>query len=344
MTHSDFSIISVYKKQTPARKPVWFMRQAGRYLPEYQAIRKKHSMLEAIQTPELAAEITLQPLRRFDLDAAIIFADILNPLIGLGIKLDFIEKEGPKIFNPITSNQDVLNLIDADPLETISYTLEAIKKVKAELLPRSVPVLGFSGAPFTLSTYLIEGKTSHSLTHVKRFIGEHPDSWNLLQQKLKKFTVRYLCAQASAGVSAVQLFDSWAGYVSPFFYERYVLPTLIELVNEFKEKSDIPIIYFSTGTSGMIPLLKKIPVDGFSIDWRMPLSKASDAFGNDTVLQGNLDPELIGGDNALLKDEVSKILTDASSLKHHIFNLGHGILPHTPIANVESVIDLVRRG
>jgi uroporphyrinogen decarboxylase len=320
------------------------MRQAGRYLPEYQALRKQYSMLEAIQTPELAAEITLQPLRRFDLDAAIIFADILNPLIGMGMQLDFIEKEGPKIFNPITKPDDVSRLIVADPQETVGYTLKAIQQVKAELLPRGVPVLGFSGAPFTLSTYMLEGKTAHSINHVKRFIGEHPQSWQLLQQKLKQFTVTYLLAQAAAGVSAVQIFDSWAGSVSPFFYATYILPTLIELVTEFKAQCDTPIIYFSTGTAGMIPLLKTIPVDGFSIDWRMPLSAASAAFGSDVVLQGNLDPEILGGNRALLKDEVRKILDDAAEIPHHIFNLGHGILPHTPIENVETVIEMVRRG
>ena len=301
-------------------------------------------MLEAIQTPELAAEITLQPLRRFDLDAAIIFADILNPLIGMGVSLDFIEKEGPKIFNPISSHPDVEALIVPNPLETVSYTLSAIEKVAAELHPRSIPVLGFSGAPFTLSTYLIEGKTSYTLSHVKKFIGQHPNSWNLLQKKLKEFTVKYLCAQVQAGVSGVQIFDSWAGYVSPYFYEQYVLPTLIELITDFKSQCSAPITYFSTGTSGMLHLLKKLPVDGFSVDWRMPLSHVSNALGSDTVLQGNLDPELIAGDKKILLNEVGKILSDSKTVPHHIFNLGHGLLPHTPIENVEAVIEMVRRG
>ena len=319
------------------------MRQAGRYLPEYRALRQKHTMLEAIQTPELAAEITLQPLRRFDLDGAIIFADILNPLIGMGVELDFIEKEGPKIFNPITDNEGVERLVIPDPKQSVAYTLEAIARVRSELEPQGKPVLGFSGAPFTLSTYLLEGKTTHSLTHVKKFIDQNPESWFQLQTKLKKFIVSYLASQVHAGVSAVQLFDSWAGYLSPSMFQTYVLPVVVELVTEFKSLCpDTPILYFSTGTSGMLDLINQIPADGFSVDWRSPLSSISAALGKDRVLQGNLDPEILANAPRLLPTEVTRILDDARNIPFHVFNLGHGILPHTPIESVEKTLALVR--
>ena len=323
---------------------MWFMRQAGRYLPEYRNIRTKHSMLEAIQTPSLAAEITLQPLRRFDLDAAIIFADILNPLIGMGIELDFVEKEGPKIFNPISTEQDVARLTVPNPTNSVGYTLEAIEFVKKNLPnPTEQVVLGFAGAPFTLSTYLIEGKTSNSLHHVRNFIFKYPNAWEHLQQKLSDFIVEYLIAQVNAGVSAVQIFDSWAGLLSAHSYKKIVLPTVIDLVTKFKNKCNAPIIYFSTGTSGYFDLLKHIPVDGFSIDWRTPISKAHSELGGQFAIQGNLDPELIASDLESLLIETNAILEDSKNIDSHVFNLGHGITPQTPIENVQAVIEAVRK-
>ncbi len=320
------------------------MRQAGRYLPEYRNLRSQHSMLQAIQTPSLAAEITLQPLRRFDLDAAIIFADILNPLIGMGVELDFVEKEGPKIFNPISSEQDVSRLIVPNPEQSVGYTLEAIEFVKKNLPnPSEQVVLGFSGAPFTLSTYLIEGKTSSSLHHVRNFIHKNPTAWDSLQQKLSDFIVDYLVAQVNAGASAVQIFDSWAGLLSAHSYQKIVLPTVINLVKSFKNRCNAPILYFSTGTSGYFHLLKQIPVDGFSIDWRMPISKAHAELGSNFAIQGNLDPELIASDMDALLYETNAILEDSKNIVSHVFNLGHGITPHTPIENVQAVIEAVRR-
>ena len=343
MSIIECPLLAVYQKKKPTRKPVWFMRQAGRYLPEYRELRKQHTMLEAIQTAEVAAEITLQPLRRFDLDAAIIFADILNPLIGMGIELDFIEKEGPKIFNPIVTPADVAKLIVPEPRQSVASTLEAIRIVRKALEPQSKPVLGFAGSPFTLSTYVIEGKTAHSLTHVKNFAAKYPEAWTSLQDTLKKFVVSYLVAQVEAGVSGVQLFDSWAGMVSPYFYQEYILPTVQSLVNEFKALCpETPLTYFSTGTSGFLHLIKQIPADGFSVDWRSPLSTTSQLLGKDIPLQGNLDPELMAGEKSQLEKEVRSILEDSRSVPHHIFNLGHGILPHTPIENVEMVLKLVR--
>ena len=230
-------------------------------MPEYRALRAKHTMLEAIRTPEVAAEISLQPLRRFDIDACIIFADILNPLIGLGISLDFVEKEGPKIFNPITKPDDIAALKQFNPERDIGYTLEAITRVVKELGPKGIPVLGFAGAPFTLSSYLIEGKTAHSGSHLKKFIGDHPEAWDKLQRKLISFLVEYLTAQVQAGVSAVQVFDSWAGLLSPTHYNTYVLPYLFELVSQLRNKISVPIVYFSTGTSGLFSSIRTLKFD-----------------------------------------------------------------------------------
>lgn len=316
------------------------MRQAGRYLPEYREIRKEYSMLEAIQTPRLAAEITLQPIKRFDLDAAIIFADILNPLIGMGIELDFIEKEGPKIFNPVATPDHVSALKDSDPKMSVGYTLEAISTVSKELKSSGVPLVGFCGAPFTLSTYLIEGRTAHSLTHVKKFISSFPDSWDLLQKKLSVFLVDYLIAQVEAGASAVQIFDSWAGFLSPYQYKRWVYPYLHTLIAEVKKKTTVPVIYFSTGTSGSYDQIRTYPIDGVSIDWRMKLKDSAAIFG-DMPIQGNLDPEILASSRESLEVELKCVLEDAAAVKHHVFNLGHGILPHTPPENISYVIDTV---
>lgn len=340
MSLSNSPFLSVLKRQKPSRKPVWFMRQAGRYLPEYREIRKQHSMLDAIQTPALAAEITLQPLRRFDLDAAIIFADILNPLIGMGMELDFVEKEGPKIFNPISAPSHVDALKHADPKKTVGYTLEAISTVVKELTPSGVPLVGFCGSPFTLSTYMIEGRTAHSLTHVKQFIAKHPESWDALQKKLSLFLVDYLTAQVEAGASAVQLFDSWAGFLSPYQYSAWALPYIKALVDELKKRISVPVLYFSTGTSGVYDQISTLPVDGVSIDWRMSLSEAARTFG-DLPLQGNLDPEILPLSQDVLGAELGKVLESSRGVKHHIFNLGHGILPHTPPENVAFVTKTV---
>lgn len=341
MSLAQSPLLSVYKKQTPTRRPIWFMRQAGRYLPEYREIRAKNSMLKTIQTPKLAAEVTLQPLRRFDFDGAIIFADILNPLIGMGINLDFVEKEGPKIFNPIQFPADVSALKIPDPTQSVPYTLEAISLVASELNPKGIPVLGFCGAPFTLASYMIEGGGSHSLTKLKRFMFSEKDAWNDLQGKLVEYLVRYLLAQVQAGASAVQVFDTWVGYVSPDQFAKYVQPSLDLLVKEFKQYSDVPIIYFSTSSRGLFPQISKLPFDVFSIDWRMKLTDAA-SLSVDKPLQGNLDPEALAAPKEILKEEIQSVLNDAKGIPHHVFNLGHGILPHLTPESVSFAIDCVR--
>ena len=335
-------LLRAYRGEKTARPPVWFMRQAGRYLPEYRELRKKHSMLEAIRTPELAAEITLQPLKRFEFDGSIIFADILTPLIEMGVELDFVEKEGPKIFNPIRSSADVERLVIPDPTTNAAYTFHAIEIVSRELSNRNIPLLGFCGAPFTLASYLIEGGGSKSLLATKRFMFTEPEAWAKLQQKLVAVLSGYLIEQAKHGAAALQIFDSWLGYLNPGQFERWVVPGLKALITAVKAATDVPIIFFSTDSSTLLPQIKELGADVIGVDWRVPLSAADRLLGSRFPLQGNLDPTALFGSRDYLEKEVRQVIESGRELKSHIFNLGHGILPETPIANVEFVIGLIK--
>ncbi len=325
-----------------ARPPVWFMRQAGRYLPEYREIRAKSSMLEVIRTPELAAEVTLQPIRRFGFDAAIIFADILNPLIGMGAELDFVEGEGPVISNPIRSHADVERMKVPDTEANTGYTAEAIRLVVQELTPRNVPLIGFAGAPFTLSAYLIEGGKIGSLQRVKEFMFTNPESWRLLQTKLVDMLSAYLVSQVRAGASALQIFDSWLGQLSPLQYQEYVEPYLHKIISAVREKTDVPLIFFSTGTAGLYPYFSRLDIDVLGVDWRINLLDAGRITENKMPLQGNLDPILLIQGGQALEREVRYILEQGRELSSFIFNLGHGILPPTPIAHVERTLAIIR--
>jgi len=324
------------------RPPVWFMRQAGRYLPEYQAIRAKHSMLDTIRTPELAAEVTLQPIRRFGFDAAIIFADILNPLIGMGLDLDFVEKSGPIIRNPVRSASDVDKLIIPDPASNTAYTARAISLVAEELTPRGIPVIAFAGAPLTLSAYALEGGKIGDLRTLKEFMFAEPKAWQRLQEKLVAMIVDYLVQQVDAGASAIQLFDSWLGQLSPYQYQTAVEPYLRSIFDQLRARTSVPLIFFSTGTFGLFPEFSTLPIDVLGVDWRVPLSRAADALSRPLPLQGNLDPITLIAGGAGLDAEVARVLEEGRSLRAHIFNLGHGVLQYTPVENVQRLIDLVK--
>ncbi|MCO6430231.1 MAG: uroporphyrinogen decarboxylase [Deltaproteobacteria bacterium] len=339
---NDSVLLKVVKGERTARLPVWFMRQAGRYLPEYRELRKRHRMLELISTPELAAKVTLQPIDRFDLDAAIIFADILNPLIGMGVKLDFVEGEGPKIFNPIASESDVDRLSVPDVKDSVGYTLEAIGICVKSLTPRGVPLIGFAGAPFTLSSYLIEQGGHSTLAATKHFMFSRPEAWHNLQQKLSTMIANYLIAQAEAGVSLVQIFDSWAGVLSEEQYREFALPYLQSIIAKVREATPIPIFYFSTGTGAILPLIKELGSDGISIDWRVPLPFARAVLGDNMVLQGNLDPLVLRESLDSLERYVRVLVEQGTKCGKYIFNLGHGILPDTPPENVARVIEIIR--
>jgi len=336
-------LISAYRGKKTDRAPCWFMRQAGRYLPEYQEIRAKHSMLDCIRTPELAAKITLQPIERFEPDGAIIFADILNPLIGMGIELDFVQGQGPQIFNPVSTPEDVARLKVPEAKENVPYTLEAIDIVSSALRPKGIPLLGFAGAPFTLSSYMIEGKGSQSLSKVKKFMFTHPESWKSLQEKLSDMIGSYLLAQVKAGASAVQIFDSWLGFLAPVEYDAFVAPYLKKIIQSFRAEADVPIIFFATSTTGLFEKFQSLGATALGVDWRISLNQADRLLGGKLPLQGNLDPLILASAPLdYLEKRVLDILKEGSAIGSHVFNLGHGILPHTPPENVGKVVEIVK--
>ncbi len=333
--------IAALRGQKTPHTPIWMMRQAGRYLPEYRALREQHSMLEMVMTPELACEVTLQPLRRFPLSAGIIFADILTPLIGMGAELEFVKGEGPVIRNPVRSHADVERLRVPPPEEHVGWTLDAIRLVVNELAGMT-PLIGFAGAPFTLSCYLIEGESPGALERVRALMLEAPETWQLLQEKLVNLTVEYLVAQAKAGCAALQLFDSWLGYLGPREYEAFVAPYLHEIVRQVQAQVDVPFIFFATGVTGLFSRLGNLPADAFGVDWRVSLPEAQRLLGRPVPLQGNLDPSLLKGPWSYIEHSAIEILKEGAELPGFVFNLGHGIQPTTPVENVERLVNLVR--
>lgn len=320
--------------------PVWLMRQAGRYMAEYRTLRERYSILELIKNPDLAAEVTLQPIKAFNLDAAIIFADILPPLEGMGLSLEFVKGDGPVIGNPLRSAADVAALMVRPPEETLGFTLEAIRLVRAELGGR-VPLIGFSGAPFTLASYAIEGGSSRNYVAAKRMMYGQPQVWHQLMSKLAEVVGDYLRAQAAAGAQALQLFDSWVGALSPADYRAYVLPYSKKAIEIAQSGSDIPLIHFGTGTSGMLPLIKAAGGDVIGVDWRIDLAAAWQQVGDDVAVQGNLDPVVLFAPIPEIKKQAAHILDGVKGKPGHIFNLGHGILQYTPVEHVAALIDFV---
>ncbi|MCL4152085.1 UNVERIFIED_CONTAM: hypothetical protein GTU68_033703 [Idotea baltica] len=315
------------------------MRQAGRYLPEYRELRKKHSMLELIRTPKLATEVTLQPLRRFDLDGSIIFADILNPLIGMGFELDFIDGEGPKIFNKVKNLDDVRALTIPNPRDSVDYTLEAIDLVSSELNQKNIPLLGFAGAPFTLSAYLVESKAK-GFNGVKEFMFNNFEAWDELQNKLVEYLTEYLVSQVEAGVSGLQVFDSWLGHLSLSQYQIYVKPYLEKLFDNLQSRVNVPLVFFGTGINTLFPEIAKLQFDVIGIDWRSDFEVFNTIFKDKKCIQGNLDPALLLTDWSHVEKEAKLILDQTKNIPH-VFNLGHGILPQAKIENVEKLINLI---
>ncbi len=320
--------------------PVWLMRQAGRYMAEYRALRKKHSILELIKTPDLATEVTMQPINAFNLDAAIIFADILPILEGMGLHLEFIKGEGPVIHNPIRTGQDIQKLTTPPAEEALGFTLQAIKQVQAELNGK-VPLIGFSGAPFTLASYAIEGGSSRSYIHAKSLMYGQPKIWHTLMEKLALVIGNYLQAQATAGADALQLFDSWVGALSPADYQEYVLPHSQRAIEIATSQHNVPLIHFGTGTAGMLPLIKQAGGNVIGVDWRIDLGQASQQLGSDVAIQGNLDPLVLFAPVHEMKKQVARVLDSITGRPGHIFNLGHGILKETPVEHVAALVDFV---
>ena len=321
--------------------PVWLMRQAGRYMAEYRALREKYTILEIIKTPELAAEVTMQPLNAFDLDAAIIFADILPPLETMGLQLSFEKGVGPIIHNPLRRPADIEALRLGDPREGLAFTLDAIRLTRQELAGR-VPLIGFSGAPFTLACYAIEGGSSRNFRRAKSLMYAQPQAWHQLMDKLSTLVGEYLFAQAEAGAQVLQLFDSWVGALSPADYREYVLPYSRRAIQRAKE-SGAPLIHFGVATSGMLPLIKEAGGDVIGVDWRIEIGQAAKILGDDVAVQGNLDPVTLFAPLPLLKKRVAEILAQMKNRPGFIFNLGHGILPHTPVENVAALVEFVHQ-
>jgi len=328
------------RRQPVERTPVWFMRQAGRYLPDYRAIRARHTLLEICAQPDLAAEVTLQPVRLLNVDAAILFADILLPLIPMGLQLEFAAGEGPVIHNPVRTAADVAALRPVEPRESLSHVLETVRCVRRELEGRT-PLIGFAGAPFTLASYLIEGGSSRHYLKTKQLMYAHPQTWHALMEKLARVVADYLSAQIEAGAQAIQLFDSWVGALSPDDYRTNVLPHS-QLILRAVSATGVPAIHFGTDTATLLPLMKEAGGDVIGLDWRTPLDGGWATLGPAVAVQGNLDPAALFAPRPELERRVRLILDQAGGRPGHIFNLGHGILPETPVENVKAVVELVR--
>jgi len=330
-------LMACRRKPTPYT-PIWLMRQAGRYMKEYRNLRKKYSFLEMCKNPELAAEVTLQPLQKLNVDAAIIFSDILIPLEPMGVGFEFAKGEGPVFHRPIREKKDVEQLKVIEPEEDTPFLMEAIQIVRRELEGK-IPLIGFSGAPFTLASYIIEGGHSKNYVLAKSMMYQDRVTWDKLMEKLSEVLIRYLNAQIRAGVQAVQVFDSWVGCLSQADYKEFVLPYSKKILNRL-DKS-VPAIHFGTSTSTLLPLMKRAGGDVIGVDWRDDLGEAWKRIGYDVGVQGNLDPVVLFGSIDLIKKEVKRILRQAEGRPGHIFNLGHGILPNTPVDNVIALVDMV---
>jgi uroporphyrinogen decarboxylase len=319
--------------------PVWFMRQAGRYMKEFRDIRKKHSLLEVAKTPDLAAEVTLQPIRRLGVDAAIIFADILLPLEPMGIKLEFVKGEGPVIHNPVRDQAALDALRPVVPEESLSFVFEAIRIVHREL-DEKIPLIGFAGAPFTLASYIIEGGHSRHYIDTKLMMYKSPKVWRGLMEKLARVVTDYLRGQIKAGAQTVQLFDSWVGCLNPEDYREYVLPYSRMIIEGLKGLG-APVIHFGTGTAALLELMREAGGEVIGVDWRVNLDDAWRRIGYDVAIQGNLDPVALFGPLPEIERMVKDILKRAGGRPGHIFNLGHGILPETPVEHVAAVVEMV---
>jgi uroporphyrinogen decarboxylase len=318
--------------------PVWFMRQAGRYMPEYRAIREKYSLLEICYLPELAAEVTLQPVRALGVDAAILFADILLPAIPLGVGLEFAKGEGPILKNPVRTLADVHNLKPVDPETDLGYVMAALKILRGEL--KDTPLIGFCGAPFTVASYIVEGGASREFLKTKTMMYSDPQTWHALMDKLSTVLTDYLLAQIRAGAQAVQVFDSWVGALGPADYVEFVQPYSCRIL-QAAQKTGVPVIHFGTGATTLLPAMKAAGGTVLGLDWRLPLDDGWDLLGPNVAIQGNLDPTILFAPLPEIKKRVDDILQRAAGRPGHIFNLGHGILQNTPVDTVKAVVDMV---
>ena len=333
------ALVRAARMEKTERTPVWFMRQAGRVLPEYRKVRESYGLLDICRNPELAATVTLQPVERFDVDAAIIFADIVTPLVGVGVDVKLVEKVGPVIDPPIRSMSDLEQLRPLDPGQDVPYMMEALGLVRAEL-PEEKALIGFSGAPFTLATYLIEGGPSRNYAMTKAMMYGQPDLWHGLMRRLSDMIIVYMQAQAKAGAQVLQLFDSWVGWLSRRDYIEYVFPYTAEIIGAVKA-SGAPVIHFATGAGSLNKIVRDGGADVVGLDWRIPLDEAWESLG-DVAVQGNLDPAVLLAPPDVVGEQIRDVLRRAGGRPGHIFNLGHGFLPQTPLDNILYMMDCVR--
>ena len=319
--------------------PVWFMRQAGRILPEYRELRQKWGLIEICRQPELCAEVTLQPMRRMPLDAAVLFADIMLPLVGIGVDLQLVDDVGPVIANPIRAATDLKTLRAIEPHVDVPFVLETIRMVKNEIGPAR-GVIGFAGGPFTLASYLIEGRPTRDFARTKAMMYGMPDVWHALLDRLTSIQSSYLLAQIEAGVDVVQLFDSWVGALSPDDYQTYVRP-YARRIFEGLRRTGVPMIHFGVNTATLLPQMKDDGASILGVDWRIPLDDAWAVVGSDKGIQGNLDPGALLGSVDTMREKAADVLRRAAGRPGHIFNLGHGLLPSTPLENAMRLVDFV---
>jgi len=337
MTGRQRFLAAANRQQVDAT-PVWFMRQAGRCLPEYRAMREKHAFLTMARTPELAVEATLMPVDRFGVDGAVLFADIMLPLDGMGIAYEIRPGIGPVIAHPIRTAEDIDRIRVVDPEEGTPYVLEALRQLQAALGDRAA-TLGFAGAPFTLACYLVDGRPSREYPKTKALMYGRPDLWDQLMTKLAEITCRYLEGQARAGTGVVQLFDSWLGLVDPVTYAERIAPYTARIFSRLREI--VPTIHFSTGTVQLLPEIAATAPAMVSVDWRLPLDRAWDLIGSGMGIQGNLDPTLLMAPWEVIAGGARDVLVRAGGRPGHIFNLGHGLLPETDPDQLTRLVDLV---
>ncbi|HEY3392819.1 MAG TPA: uroporphyrinogen decarboxylase, partial [Lacipirellulaceae bacterium] len=334
----DSAFLRACRREPTDFTPIWLMRQAGRYMPEYRRIREQHSFLELCRNPQLCSEIMCTAVERLGVDAAIVFSDLLPILEPMGMELEFAHGEGPVIHNPLRESTDVDRVVELESAEALHFVMEAVRQTRADL-PAHIPLIGFAGAPFTLASYAIEGGASRSYLHTKTLMYRDAAAWNELMGRLSRAVVVYLNAQIAAGAGAVQLFDSWVGCLGPDDYRQYVLPFVSQIIDGITPGA--PVISFATGNPQLTGLLAKAAPAVVGVDWRVRLDDAWEMSGHDRAIQGNLDPTALLAGRDEIRRRAADILQQAAGRPGHIFNLGHGVLPQTPVDNARALVDIV---
>lgn len=341
MNGNEYRFLKACRKEALDTLPIWIMRQAGRYMPQYQEIRGKHSFLTMCKNPDLAVKVTLLPIELIGVDAAILFSDILIPVEAMGVKVEFIEGKGPVLGSKIKNRNDVDKLAVPDPVEKTGFVMDAIRILRKELEGKA-PLIGFSGAPFTLASYIVEGGGSKNFIKLKMLMYQEPEAFSSLMKKITETVILYLNAQIEAGAQAVQIFDTWAGILTPEDYRKYVFPHTRKVISRLN-RSDVPVIHFANECATLLPVIRELDADVYGIDWRIGLDDAIDALGEDAVVQGNMDPTALFHPVDKIEEIAASIIEKGKTAASHIFNLGHGILPPTKVDHAKALVEAVHR-